>query len=244
MRVSQAEQTATQAFEETGNLLDQIADLKERASQAHLLPSFFKACTSACPMKETVFLSFLVAFSRILDDAVKHWSLHLCMPDEENGFHVIPGGCSQGSLMIKPGISRSQRSKSGKGARRGSWGSQQRLFAAGDARKGSGTDASGQSAGTASLGRHTAEPLAQSPRQTKRLAGECSFLIHAWRRLCKEYSILDSTYRLLSLASAESSSTGLENCNKWDIFRASVKLLSFSVLFYYHIAASLLYPTS
>ena len=35
MRVSQAEQTATQAFEETGNLLDQIADLKERASQAH-----------------------------------------------------------------------------------------------------------------------------------------------------------------------------------------------------------------
>ena len=59
MRVSQAEQTATQAFEETGNLLDQIADLKERASQARLLRPFFGACISACQIKRMV--PFLVA---------------------------------------------------------------------------------------------------------------------------------------------------------------------------------------
>jgi hypothetical protein len=33
MRVSQAEQTAEQAFEETGNLLDQIADLRDKVAQ-------------------------------------------------------------------------------------------------------------------------------------------------------------------------------------------------------------------
>ena len=33
MRMSQAEQTAEQAFEETGNLLDQVADLKDRVTQ-------------------------------------------------------------------------------------------------------------------------------------------------------------------------------------------------------------------
>lgn len=33
MRASQAEQTAEQAFEETGKILDQINDLKERAAQ-------------------------------------------------------------------------------------------------------------------------------------------------------------------------------------------------------------------
>ena len=38
MRVSQAEQTAEQAFEETGNLLDQVADLKDKVA---------KVCTAA-----------------------------------------------------------------------------------------------------------------------------------------------------------------------------------------------------
>ena len=37
MRVSQAEQTAEQAFEETGNLLDQVADLKDRIAQVKIL---------------------------------------------------------------------------------------------------------------------------------------------------------------------------------------------------------------
>lgn len=36
MRVSQAEQTAEQAFEETGNLLDQVADLKEKIAQVKI----------------------------------------------------------------------------------------------------------------------------------------------------------------------------------------------------------------
>lgn len=37
MRISAAEETATQAFEEVGNMRDEIADLRERLQKVQLL---------------------------------------------------------------------------------------------------------------------------------------------------------------------------------------------------------------
>ena len=47
MRISAAEETATQAFEEVGNMRDEIADLRERLQKVQLLinQSLYIGCT-------------------------------------------------------------------------------------------------------------------------------------------------------------------------------------------------------
>ena len=44
VRIAAAEDTATQAFEEVGNMRDEVADLKERLVKVHWPPSTH-ACT-------------------------------------------------------------------------------------------------------------------------------------------------------------------------------------------------------
>ena len=43
VRIAAAEDTATQAFEEVGNMRDEVADLKERLVKVHLPPLLMHA---------------------------------------------------------------------------------------------------------------------------------------------------------------------------------------------------------
>lgn len=51
MRIQQAEQTAEQAFEETGSLLEQVNDLKDRAQQVSVVSSKLDFKSPNTPLK-------------------------------------------------------------------------------------------------------------------------------------------------------------------------------------------------